>query len=396
AWTEAGPGLDRWLIRLIVFGVFLRFVILLTTFGSNDTSYWGEFADGVLAHGLIGAYERHEFLNHPPLAILMVTGLRWISDTSGIGFPALLRLPAVIADLVAIGLLYRYWLPKSRRMALTVAAAYAVAPIAILISAYHGNTDTIYAVALLAAAILLSKDRGLAAGLVFAFAINIKLVPLIAGPALLVAAWQRKQHIAFLAGSATALIGFAPIVLTRPGLLVTNIVGYLPNPTQWGLSGLSWMFPDAGWLTTLARSLETNVRVVLVAVTIGGLIAAIKRGQRHPVRLAIWPVMAFLVFSPSVAPQHIILAAGLICAADIGWAIVWTLATSAYAIAVYVSYLDPALRPLVSAFSGPVEGWVVILGLVALATSAMAGWKVSMTVVPDDGLARVNPVDTNR
>ncbi|MBK5268805.1 MAG: DUF2029 domain-containing protein [Acidimicrobiia bacterium] len=396
AWAEAGPGLDRWLIRLIVFGIFLRFILLWTTFGSNDTRYWGNFADSVLARGLIGAYQEHEFLNYPPLATMMVTGLRWIAETSGAWFPALLRLPAVIADLVAIGLLYRYWLPKGRRMALTVAAAYALAPIVILSSAYHGNTDTIYAVALLASVILLSKDRGLAAGLVFAFAINIKLVPLIVGPALLVAAWQRKQHIAFLAGSATGLIGFAPLVLTKPGLLVTNIVGYLPNPTQWGLSGLSSVFPDVVTLAELASIIENNVRIVLLVVTIGGLIICIMRGQRDPVRLAVWPTMAFLAYTPTVAPQHIIIAAGLIFAADIGWAVGWTLATSAYAIAVYLFHLDPVLRPFVSAFYGAVDAWVVGLGFVALITSAIAGWQVSMTVAPDDGSRELDEVNANR
>lgn len=390
SWSESEIAVERWLIRAIVLGILTRLLLLAGTYGSNDVFYWSQYGDSVLANGLFGAYDEYEFLNHPPLATLLVTGLRWIYQTTGIPFRSLLKLPTVLADLVAMGLLYRVWLPQGRRRALTVAAAYSITPLTILMSAYHGNTDTIYAVALLASAVFIGKRRGLLGGLAFAFAFNIKLIPLIAGPALLAAAWHRKQPLQFLAGAATGLLGFIPLALAEPDLLAHNILGYTPFPNQWGTDGIQSLLGESQFIEELANIHYTNTRLILLAATVTGLFVASRRGQRDTVRLAVWPAAAFIAFTPSIAPQHLILLAGLLYAAHLRWAIIWSIATSAYVIAVYSFYFLPDAL-LVSSFDGPVPNWIVTLGLVGLAVTALAGWKVSTAPPSNDPGASTAP-----
>jgi hypothetical protein len=68
-------------------------------------------------------------------------GLAWLSDAIGIPFRILLRLPFAIFDLATAALVL--WLLGDRSWRFAGLAAYWLHPLAILYSAYHGNTDSV-------------------------------------------------------------------------------------------------------------------------------------------------------------------------------------------------------------------------------------------------------------
>src|SRR5438552_19200990 len=113
-------------------------------------------------------------MNHPPLPVLWAALALRAGGGSQHEMAVLIKLPAILADMLSIVLLARVW--KARGHSTAAAIAMELSPVAILISAYHCNTDSIYAfLSLLAMHFLARGRRYFFAGLVLGGAINIKL-----------------------------------------------------------------------------------------------------------------------------------------------------------------------------------------------------------------------------
>ena len=75
-------------------------------------------------------------------------------------------------------------------------------PVRILVSGYHGNTDAVYAMlSLLAVYLLQDRNRPLLAGLALGLAINIKLIPVLLIPPLVLAAQSIREMLCSLPAS---------------------------------------------------------------------------------------------------------------------------------------------------------------------------------------------------
>src|SRR5205814_9830382 len=107
-------------------------------------------------------------------------------------FPYLFKLAPIAADAVTCWLLWRIWHPRAGAIwAAAAAAIYAWNPVAILISAHHCNTDSIYAMLCLAAVYVIESRRGSVGawfwgGLLLGAAINVKLIPVLLIPPLVI------------------------------------------------------------------------------------------------------------------------------------------------------------------------------------------------------------------
>ena len=101
----------------------------------------------------------------------------WLAETTGIPFRFWLRFPSVMADLGSFFLVIR-WLKRlwPTRNHGAVLLSLALCPTAILISGYHGNTDSIMIFLVLMA--LYTVDNTWLAGLIFGLALCVKVVPL--------------------------------------------------------------------------------------------------------------------------------------------------------------------------------------------------------------------------
>jgi Gpi18-like mannosyltransferase len=183
---------------------------------------WAETAQKVgLAH-LYGAAR----VDHPPLFLYLLTAAGWLDARlpPSLAAPALIafiKLPSFLADILTAGLIALVWRTRSSASALTAAAVYVFNPAVWYVSAYYGQTDSIYTLFLVIAVIGLEQQKLTTASLGFMFALatklqSISLAPLLVADALI----RHKPRDWVRAAIAVCLAGAA---LLSPWLVERNV-----------------------------------------------------------------------------------------------------------------------------------------------------------------------------
>src|SRR5690349_1960426 len=130
---DAGPGAapaptprhpGRWsqIVVVIVVGLMIRLALSAASIGTNDILTWRKFAGSVHDRGLVNSYRTIAELNHPPLPALWAAASLRIADATGVRFPFVFRLPALIADIGSCVLLAVIWRRRVARGAAPRAA----------------------------------------------------------------------------------------------------------------------------------------------------------------------------------------------------------------------------------------------------------------------------------
>ena len=116
--------------------------------------------------------------------------------------------------------------------------AWALTPI--LVSSYHGNTDSVAAAAWLLSVYLATEhEADFAAGLALAAAINVKLIPLLGIPAAFAGYRLWKRATRFFDGLALGLLPFLPVAVLVGSAFYRNAIAYGSSVDLWGLPGMA-------------------------------------------------------------------------------------------------------------------------------------------------------------
>ncbi len=259
--TSPGSGrLARPWRAAVVSAAALAFVckilLALKTFGTNDVYTWESFMVWSRYLG-VALYREAPGFNHPPSMIHALRFLGWAAAATGLPFPFCLRFPGMLADagslwLVCLMLRKRLAEPSISRAIFLLA----LAPPSILISGFHGNTDTVMIFFLLLSIYLAERDFAWPAGIAFGLAISVKVLPVICVPVFLLYPNTRRWKIAFCAAAAAVLLlAWSPYVFQDPGAIFPQIFGYRSHYGIWGLSFLAeWLglvAPGLAWLNPL-------------------------------------------------------------------------------------------------------------------------------------------------
>jgi len=175
------PGIWFWVV--IALGAALRFYCVIFTEGTQDVEIWERHARDVREHRLIGYYHGDTSANHPPFISEAESVLLRASDESGVAFRIFLRAPFALLDAGSAFLLLLLLGASPWRF--VAAACYWLNPLAIILSAYHGNTDCAVAFFLLLALWFISKEKLIPAAIVVGASLWIKLPGVVAIPALI-------------------------------------------------------------------------------------------------------------------------------------------------------------------------------------------------------------------
>jgi hypothetical protein len=314
-------------LRLATLGLALaatvvKLLLAATTLGTDDVRFWYEFARGVRAFGPVDIYG-HSFtfaFNHAPLSGWFLKGLNWLVDHDVARFPFLLRAPSSVADFATAALVFeliRGRVPPehdgARRAAVEAALAavlVAWSPVAIAISGFHGNTDSVFVMSALLALYLVARTQGVVlgalGGVAFAAALSIKLVPVVLAPILAVALFRQgwRRLLAFATG-ALMVFGplWGPVLRWRWVPFRDNVLGYAGVAwREWGLIKFaSWLdAPESltRWLVTPGRFV-----VVLLCSLLPALIVFQRREALVPA--AGLALSMFMLLSPAFGMQYL-------------------------------------------------------------------------------------------
>src|SRR4051794_9395652 len=283
--SAAGSATDGWLTSgsprweicaiVILVGAIARLLLWWNSIGSNDVLIWYSHAEAIRIYGIAGTYEQVQAFNHPPLVGLYARAALALADADMHAFARLIKLPALAGEALAMALLWRF-------AGCRTAAVYALLPAPILVSAFHGNTDCLLAALLLGSALAFDRDLYLLAGLLFGAAMNVRVVPLVLVPVVLLATPSVRALSRLAAGLAIAAIPFVFPALTAHQAMIRNMVSYTPNPDNWAhLSVLNPALdqPLLAWLAAPARDwyIENGRYLVLLAIVAVAVLARIRR-----------------------------------------------------------------------------------------------------------------------
>jgi hypothetical protein len=291
-----------WAAMLI--GAVLRTYCVGFTAGTGDMDDWEDHAQQVRDRGLIGYYHANSFANHPPFISEVGSLILRVSTATHVPFRILFRGLFAVVDLGNALLLFSL-LPSNRSRFLAT-AIYWISPAAIILSAYHGNTDTAVAFFLMLSIWLASKTSATLSGSAFGAGLWIKLPGILAFPAFMAFFRTWRSRIIFtLAATGAALITYLPALIQDYKVVWTNVFGYRGLVLQttggvplWGPSVLlfSTIAPIDVWP---ARFLQPALFVLeqswYLAIAAMFLLVWLRRNRRAPEELAATLAMAYVI-----------------------------------------------------------------------------------------------------
>jgi glycosyl transferase family 87 len=298
---------------------FVKLAIAYNTIGTNDTVAFYGFAKVLNEHGLEWAYQHSRYFNHPPLiayylrGIYILTEQGWCQDI-GLHFPFLLRLPGIIADFLVVLVLVRMT-RTGLRVPTWALALFALSPVSLMVSGFHGNTDSVMVFPLICAAWMCLQNRPVVSGLFFALSCQVKIVPLLFLPIFFFFWMSRRHAVSFSLPLVSALLAlWAEPLLNFPTLFARNVLFY---GSYWGIWGIPyWLrltnlgtfrmmitFYD---LTPVETFVVSTLKVIIIAAV---LIIAWRRrnlGERALLDSLAYAWIAFFVFAPAVCAQYMV------------------------------------------------------------------------------------------
>ncbi len=185
---------------------------------------------------------RHPYL---PFQAYIIAGAMLAASATRIPFVVVVKLPALVADMAITATVYRVCRRRGNRVTAASSAAllYALNPISILATAYHGQFDAIPVLFLLIAWYLWRFGRRMMpSAIALAFGVQSKTWPVLFLPVVAIRARGRR----FAIGYVTVVLG-VPLLLTAlylvafggdPRPLFGRALTHTGVPGYWGITGL--------------------------------------------------------------------------------------------------------------------------------------------------------------
>lgn len=245
-WSETPEkARKRWIAIALVGAIAFaaKLLLALKTYGTNDVYTYERFA---LWSRYFGAqlYKIAPDLNHPPSMLHILSGLLWMSEHTHLPFHFWLRFPGILADAGSLWLVCLILGPRIAQRSVFIAVLLiAIAPIHILISGFHGNTDPIMIFFVMAAVWLAGyRDRPAAGGAAYGLALCIKVAPVMLVPVLFLSLSGIRKRVAFfLATGCVTAFAWSPYLFQQPAAVIHQVFGY---KSSHGLWGFSWLFRE--------------------------------------------------------------------------------------------------------------------------------------------------------
>lgn len=315
---------------ILIAGLVVRLLLSAVSVGTDDIHYWFEFASLIRSDGILALYEATDRFNHPVLAGYGAAAFLVISDYTSIPFPFVFRLPAIAADLFLAAHVYSFVKNRgSERDARLITILLLFNPLTLLMSSFHGNTDSIYIALMTVSVLSLLRGRCFLSGLLLGASMNVKVIPLLVLPVLLSSLRTPHSFYRLLSGLFLGCTPFGVAYLLLGPEPIISVFGYSPSPMPWGFSLL---LPLGAAL--LSGVNEANLESLLSAfnsfsrygISLGVVLIALlqlRREKQSLLPLAAAALSLFLLLSPGIGIQYLSVLVPLLLLWDLRSAMVY-------------------------------------------------------------------------
>ncbi len=350
---------EQILLAIGALGIAMRLYVVHVSVGCNDMKTWSAFGSEVHEQGLGYLYDNDPGFNHPPLMGLMAGFCTKISHETGVRFEELFKAPAVLADMLSAMLIYRSWQWRRPRYAAIAFSLFCWSPVSILVTAFHGNTDSIGAAFSLLAALLIDRSRPLLGGIALGAAANVKLIPLMLVPVLISSAGGPRRVGRFLVGLSTGAIPFVPVLIWHWKGFYAHAALYRSNLSQWGITGLLAQLESAPNAGPFARvwnlfwGAQGAVPILLAMLVFAAI--NVWKGRWDARTLTACGYASFLFLTPGFGVQYLIYPVPALFSVNVKRGLVYSLSAGLYAFLIYytawngshpIFEIIPAIQPV--------------------------------------------------
>jgi glycosyl transferase family 87 len=316
-----------WVIGAALIALFLKLAIAYNTIGTNDAVSFYVFARSLHNHGLQWTYLRgaewlpvSPIFNHPPLTAYYLELIATLARTHlfqscGFSFPFLLRFPGIIADFIVVLVLLNLSRRDARyRMPTWALMLFAYSPVSLMVSGFHGNTDSVMVMFLVLATVACLKSRPLLCGLFLALSCQVKVIALLFLPIFFFVWLPRREVVRFLIPFAVTSVLLCLEPLSRfPVLFVKNVLFY---GSFWGGWGITYWLRLTG-LPTFGRvsfmnlsAAQTIVAAILKSLIVVAVFVIAWRRRTLDVPAVATSIgyawVIFFALSPGGCPQYMV------------------------------------------------------------------------------------------
>jgi hypothetical protein len=289
--------------QLLVLTFAVRAIAALFGLATEDVGGWQRI---VLTAAAAGDVYATGLVNWPPVWPAILVTFMPVADWFGIPFAIAVKVAPIFADVAIAAFLYDWFLVKepmgNRKRAFRKGLLWALNPISIYVTAFHGQFDALPAFAAAAALILFEVGFERRAAAMLAIGALVKTWPVILIPALLhrLTSWKARIRFCFYAATPLVLV-MGGLWIADGGVIVKNVFRYTSSPGWWGLTAI----PIVTGVAASVEFLTTARLAFLLAVVAASLVAAFApnatAGQRSLLLL-----LTFYVFTPGFGLQYLV------------------------------------------------------------------------------------------
>jgi len=378
-WRRWSPPLVASLVIGLVVRVAIAYLCQNHTPHDVGVSFYMAGQDVLHGHDPLTSLPKYQWNFLPFSAYLFAAEAK-----TGVSWEYASKFLPVACDVATIALIGQ--LVRSAAHRRNAQLLYALSPLAIMISAWHGQLEPISIALGLSALLLARRQQVLAAGLVAGFAIASKSWPVLFLPGvLLYVPWRRWWQVVL--GAGVVLVGWLLIIPLALHDSLKNavkiILSYRSFSGSWGWSGVLRYahltgFGYGGHNVNTVQRIGTILTVLAVVAVIAVFWA---RLRRPPEDITVAILLGFLIATAGGAPQYLLWPAALLYALRRPAGYIYLLLASAWVTLFYFYAFDAGLS---------MKGWPGV-ALEALSIGIMIAALASMPWKPAPGLTPSDP-----
>ena len=256
-------------------------------------------------------YEAPRLYPYPPVWVVVEAGSEWLARRFAWNFAVLVKLPVLLADLGLVALLAR--MGASRGLGMRAAWLFALHPVSILVTGFHGQFDAAALLCLLLAVFWLEGHRLDLSALALAGGVALKSFPVLLLPFFVLSLAGTRARLRYLALATLPVAALLlPFAFDNASALRRELLGYggvadfgwigLVRAVRWLTTGVLARSEAAHWptLVSLAKSAFLVTFAVLLALV------AVRRLRLPPDAVALTVFLAFLTFYGAVSAQYLL------------------------------------------------------------------------------------------